>query len=234
MSDKAAILASLRADIAALEGGRSTPCSYSDRLALAEARGQRARTAQTPGAFEPDSDRMGERAGSVAASKAQEADDKTADAAYRKILRWVSVRERSSAYLRERLLKDDFALADVEEALSRAVRVCVVDDRRYADALIRMRLTAGKGLRDAEREIAELGIDPASLDAWIEHHERGRDFEVQRALAVLNRRPPRAKQAREAAFRRLVNQGFATDVASSAARQWYEEREREGDSRDHS
>ncbi len=234
MSDKAAILASLRADIAALEAERSTSCSCSDRLASAEPRDQCARTAQTPSAFEPVSDRMRERAGSVAASEAQEADDKTADEAYRKILRWVSVRERSSTYLRERLLKDDFALADVEEALSRAVRVCVVDDRRYADALIRMRLAAGKGLRDAEREIVELGIDPESLDAWVEHHKRGRDFEVQRALAVLNRRPPRAKQAREAAFRRLVNQGFATDVASSAARQWYEEREREGDSRDHS
>ncbi len=35
--------------------------------------------------------------------------------------------------------------------------------------------------------------------------------------------PPRAKQVREAAFRKLAAQGFDTDVAASAARLWYEE-----------
>ena len=42
-------------------------------------------------------------------------------------------------------------------------------------------------------------------------------------LALLRRRPPRAKRAREAAFRKLVTQGFDTDVAVTAARRWSEE-----------
>ena len=151
---------------------------------------------------------------------------KTARDAYQKILRWAAVRERSTAYLRERLLKDDFPAAVVEEALQRAMRVRAVDDRRYADALVRMKLAAGRGLRDAEREIEELGIDPATLDSWVEHERKGRDFEVGRALAALRRRPPKAKRAREAAFRRLVSQGFSTDVAASASRTWSEEQER--------
>ncbi|MFR1168675.1 MAG: regulatory protein RecX [Adlercreutzia equolifaciens] len=99
---------------------------------------------------------------------------KTARDAYQKILRWAAVRERSTAYLRERLLKDDFPAAVVEEALQRALRVQAVDDRRYADALVRMKLAAGRGLRDAEREIEELGIDPATLDSWVEHERKGR------------------------------------------------------------
>ena len=70
---------------------------------------------------------------------------KTARDAYQKILRWAAVRERSTAYLRERLLKDDFPAAVVEEALQRAMRVRAVDDRRYADALVRMKLAAGAG-----------------------------------------------------------------------------------------
>ncbi len=78
-----------------------------------------------------------------------------------------------------------------------------------------MKLAAGRGLRDAEREIEELGIDPATLDSWVEHERKGRDFEVGRALAALRRRPPKAKRAREAAFRRLVSQGFSTDVAAT-------------------
>ena len=122
--------------------------------------------------------------------------------------------------------EDDFPAAVVEEALQRAVRVRAVDDRRYADALVRMKLAAGRGLRDAEREIEELGIDPATLDFWVEHERKGRDFEVGRALAALRRRPPKAKRAREAAFRRLVSQGFSTDVAASASRTWSEEQER--------
>lgn len=149
--------------------------------------------------------------------------EKTAEEAFRKILRWASVRERSTAYVRDRLSKDEFPSEVIEEALERAVRVHAIDDRRYSDALIRMKLSAGKGLRAAEAEISELGIDPASLDTWQEHAERGRDAEVERALAVLRRRPPRAKQAREAAFRKLVGQGYATDVASTAARRWFEE-----------
>ena len=92
-----------------------------------------------------------------------------------------------------------------------------IDDRRYADALVRTRLAAGKGLRDARSEIEALGIDPESLDAWQEHAARGREAEVERALALLRRRPPRAKQVREAAFRKLAARGFDTDEETLAA-----------------
>ena len=48
-----------------------------------------------------------------------------------------------------------------------------------------------------------------------------------RALAALRRRPPKAKRAPgEAAFRRLVSQGFSTDIAATASRTWSEEQER--------
>lgn len=148
----------------------------------------------------------------------------SAQDAYQKILRIIAVRERSTAYLRERLVaKEGFPPQAAEEALQKAQRLHLVDDRRYGDALIRMRLAAGKGLRAAEQEIQELGIDPTTLDAWQEHHEQGRDAEVDRALQLLRRRPPRAKQAREAAFRKLVGQGYSTDVAATAARRWIEE-----------
>lgn len=156
-------------------------------------------------------------------SRGIDAPEKTADAAFRKILHWVSVRERSSAYVRDRLIRDEYPPDAVEEALDRAMRVHAVDDRRYSDALIRMKLAAGRGLRDAEAEIESLGIEPSSLDAWREHAERGSNAEVDRALALLRRRPPRAKHLREAAFRKLVSQGYSTDVASTAARQWSEE-----------
>ena len=217
MASKADILAALRADIAALEATSSSEEPHAQISALPHpvedvavcGKDREASCSQSLGC----PSRGEEREGAL-----NDEEGKTARDAYQKILRWAAVRERSTAYLRERLLKDDFPAAVVEEALQRAMRVRAVDDRRYADALVRMKLAAGRGLRDAEREIEELGIDPATLDSW--------DFEVGRALAALRRRPPKAKRAREAAFRRLVSQGFSTDVAASASRTWSEEQER--------
>lgn len=203
MGSKADTIADLRRALAALESG-GAPCSG---------------VVASP-AF-PCTESAPERA--EGGYGGAEGEERTADAAFRRILRWAAVRERSSAYLRDRLLKDDFAPEAIDEALARAVRAHVVDDRRYGDALIRMKLSAGKGLRSAVAEIEGLGIDSASLDAWQEHAEQGREAEVERALAVLRRRPPRAKAAREAAFRKLIGQGYDTDIAATAARLWVEE-----------
>lgn len=238
MVAKAAILADLRASMAAIERGEGSGMfaadgSCGDGRAVRGDAEEGARgavgTRDTARAVAPmaieaaGEQRASDAGGCEFEGDGRGADEKTAEAAFRKILRWVSVRERSSAYVRERLAKDEFSPEAIDEALERALRVRVVDDRRYGDALIRMKLAAGKGLRAAEAEIIELGIDPSTLDAWQEHAERGREAEVQRALALLRRRPPRAKQAREAAFRKLVGQGFPTDIASSAARLWSEE-----------
>lgn len=226
MPSKADILADLRASLAAIEAGEAVP-GEDDAPAwqgAASARDAERPAGQGRGPCRSTGVPSLEAASATfAADGAGTPEGKAADDAFRKILRWVSVRERSTAYVRERLLKDEFPPEAMEEAVARAVGCRAVDDRRYGDALIRMKLAAGRGLRDAEAEIEALGIDPASLDAWQEHAERGREAEVGRALAVLRRRPPRAKAAREAAFRKLVGQGYGTDIASTAARLWYEE-----------
>ncbi len=224
MASKADILAQLRQSVAAIERGDTAGAAVQSRDAVRTARSEVERAmgpilgSHADAALGPCS-----CSGRAQGEQAARESEKTAEAAYQKILRWVAVRERSTAYLRNRLAQDDFPVEAIDEALERALRTHAVDDRRYCDALVRMRLAAGKGLRGAEVEIAELGIDPCSLDAWQEHEARGADAEVERALGVLRRRPPRAKQAREAAFRKLVGQGYATDVAASAARRWYEE-----------
>lgn len=221
MESKADILAALRASVAAIERGEAR---YDDGGASEGAPPRSSESASHgPERVIPEEAapvrRGAEETSSMCENSGKEG-DKSADAAFRRILRWVAVRERSSAYVRDRLVKDEFSLAAVDEALERAIRVRAVDDRRYGDALIRMKLAAGRGLRDAEAEIAALGIEPSSLDAWQEHASLGPDAEIERALALLRRRPPRAKRAREAAFRKLVGQGFSTDIAATAARRW--------------
>lgn len=213
MASRADILDQLKQAVAAIERGDSLSASSPEAELPASPSPSRA----------PAPSSVGESPFAAAPTPGSCDEEPTAQEAYQKILRLISIRERSSAYLRSRLLKEEYPVASVEEALAKCQRLHLVDDRRYADALIRMRLAAGKGLREAEREIEELGIDPSTLDAWQEYSARGREAEVQRALALLRRRPPRAKQAREAAYRKLINQGYGSDIAASAARQWAEE-----------
>lgn len=230
MSSQADILNQLREAVAAIERGDGLSSASPSPSAEALARrcpGAESgmRGAPRHSTVRPSSSAKIRAAGASALDEAERPEEEvpTAQEAYQKILRIISVRERSSAYLRERLRKEEFPSQAIEEALEKAQRLYLVDDRRYGDALIRMRLAAGKGLRDAEQEIEGLGIDPTTLDAWQEHAAQGPEAERERALALLRRRPPRAKNVRDAAFRKLVNQGFSTDVAGSVARQWAEE-----------
>lgn len=235
MTSKANILAQLRGQIASIEQDRGIEfdAPAAQGASVHRPSESEGRPLSSPSLASSATRNRGAQ-GHLASPVDEEAEDipsapdeaRSAQDAYQKILRIIAVRERSTAYLRERLVtKEGFPPCAAEEALQKAQRLHLVDDRRYGDALIRMRLAAGKGLRTAEQEIQELGIDPTTLDAWQEHHERGRDAEVDRALQLLRRRPPRAKQAREAAFRKLVGQGYSTDVAATAARRWVEERD---------
>lgn len=142
--------------------------------------------------------------------------------AFSKIHRLVAVRERASEELRQRLRREGFSEEATEKALERALMSGLVDDSRFAEALVRTRLASGKGMRGIEAELEKWGIDPG---AAIAHQEEtcGEDAEVQRALEVLRRRPPKAKNQRDAAYRRLMQKGYGSSIASTAARLWNEQ-----------
>ena len=83
-------------------------------------------------------------------------------------------------------------------------------------------MAAGKGVEGVLAEIEELGLDPDELEALGEYRAAGEEVDVERALALLDRRPPRAKNKREAAYRKLIQQGFGSSTAATAARRWAE------------
>ena len=157
-------------------------------------------------------------------SEGRHSDRKARDhqAAMKKIERLCSLREQASFSLRDRLVRDGFPEEVARTAVDRAVACGLVDDARFADVLVRCRLAAGKGCAGIARELSSLGIDPDSVDAYREADAGGFDDEIRRALDVLARKPPHAKNAREAAFRKLMGKGFSSSGASSAARRWWE------------
>ena len=53
--------------------------------------------------------------------------------------------------------------------------------------------------------------------------ESGDEQEIERALALLRRKPPRSKNIQASAYRKLVTKGYSTSVASAATRRFMEE-----------
>lgn len=144
-----------------------------------------------------------------------------AERAFRKIERLACAREQASVALQRRLVREGFSEEAVCEALERACACGLVDDQRYADVLVRSRLSQGRGRQGIAAELADLGIDSDTVETFVDSDE-GHDREVERALELLERRPPQAKNKHDAAYRRLVQKGFGASVASTAARLWCE------------
>ena len=207
--------ARLRAEIAAIEKGVPKPSRAPDLPHVREeredrrpSRASRSLSASAAGG-QPSRHDAGEVDEDVRLSDP--------DAAFRKIERLCLVRERASEQLRQRLARGGFEAEAVEAALDRALACGLVDDGRFADVLVRSRLAQGRGRR---------GIDADGVEALAAADDDA--GEVDRALALLDRKPPRAKNRRDAAYRRLAQKGFSASVSSSAARLWCEANPVEG------
>ena len=211
--------ARLRAEIAAIEKGVPKPSRAPDLPHVREeredrrpSRASRSLSASAAGG-QPSRHDAGEVDEDVRLSDP--------DAAFRKIERLCLVRERASEQLRE-----GFEAEAVEAALDRALACGLVDDGRFADVLVRSRLAQGRGRRGIAAELESLGIDADGVEALAAADDDA--GEVDRAHALLDRKPPRAKNRRDAAYRRLAQKGFSASVSSSAARLWCEANPVEG------
>lgn len=152
-------------------------------------------------------------------SMQSDADRDQADSAFAKIQRLLCMREHASALLYERLLASGYEDRIASETVQHAIDCGLVSDERYADVLVRSRLSQGKGLRGIAFELEQAGIDPQTVPAYQEavFRDSGPD-ELARALSLLAAKPPKAKRIREAAYRKLVQKGYESGVAASAAR----------------
>ena len=152
-------------------------------------------------------------------SEQSDTDRDQADSAFAKIQRLLCIREHASALLHKRLIASGYDDRIASEAVQRAINCGLVSDERYADVLVRSRLSQGKGLRGIAFELEQAGIDPQTVPAYQEtlFRDSGPD-ELARALSLLAAKPPKAKRIREAAYRKLVQKGYESSVAASAAR----------------
>lgn len=145
------------------------------------------------------------------------------DDVFKKIIALANVRDRSELSMRTRLVSYGFSEEAIDAGIEKALDYGFIDDSRFADVLIRSRLAQGKGCAGIERELKENGIDPESILGWPHDYGSPDENEVDRALALLSRKPPRAKNKRDGAYRKLIQNGFSSSIASTTARLWAED-----------
>lgn len=169
--------------------------------------------------------------------------------AFEKVTRLACARERGSRELIDRLVRDGFSQEVAESAVQRALDCGLIDDTRYGAVLIRTRVAQGRGRKGIEDELERAGIAASDIPGWPEEFFSVDDFdpfrvnanaeddvvgctfgcessdeqEIERALALLRRKPPRSKNIQASAYRKLVTKGYSTSVASAATRRFMEE-----------
>lgn len=169
--------------------------------------------------------------------------------AFEKVTRLACARERSSRELVDRLVRDGFSREVAKSAVQRALDCGLIDDVRYGAVLIRTRVSQGRGRKGIEDELERAGIAASDIPGWSEEFfsvddfdpfrvnanaedgvvgcsfgsESGDEQEIERALALLHRKPPRSKNVQASAYRKLVTKGYSTSVANAATRRFMEE-----------
>ena len=135
-------------------------------------------------------------------------------------------REHSVAELRSRLSRSGLPGETIEAALTVVSEQGYLNDARYAQLLVHDRRTLdGWGVERIRERLERAGVDRDLIDATL----AGFDGASERAAALdlLRRRfvqPPADDRERQRAFGMLVRQGFESEVAYEAIREY----EREG------
>ena len=169
--------------------------------------------------------------------------------AFEKVTRLACARERGSRELVDRLVRDGFSREVAKSAVQRALDCGLIDDVRYGTVLVRTRVSQGRGRKGIVDELDRAGIAASDIPGWPEEFFSVDDFdpfrvnanaeddvvsctfgsessdeqEIERALALLHRKPPRSKNVQASAYRKLVTKGYSTSVASAATRRFMEE-----------
>ena len=140
--------------------------------------------------------------------------------AFRRLLRLVDIQERSQLQMRNKLRQKGFSSFAIDAAIERAVKANIINDERFAEMLIASRVAQGRGFSGIERELKQNGIDPDSIKGWPYDFGFDENAEVERAVDLLQSKPPRSKNLRDGAYRKLANKGYSNSVCIKAIRIW--------------
>ncbi len=142
-------------------------------------------------------------------------DEYEPEAARERALRLINYRERSRREIVDKLLADGYSQALADLVADRMVELQFVDDRRYAESIVRSKRSAGWGTRRIERALADAGVDEETVSD-VSAQPEGSEYE--RALREARKKPARDARDVQRVAARLARKGFGFEIAFSAAR----------------
>lgn len=144
------------------------------------------------------------------------------DKAYLRIVDLCSYHDFACRQMRERLLREGFPAASVDDALSRATAIGLIDDARWGEMRVCALMRKGMGCDGIRRELARYDIALEGIDGWPQAFEERYGDEMERALRMLGKGSSKSKNPRASAYARLIRKGFQPSVASRACAAWFE------------
>jgi len=139
------------------------------------------------------------------------------EAARERALRLLGYRERSAHELASKLTEDGYREAVVADVVTRFLECLLVDDRRFAESLVRGSIGGRHlGRERILRTLTEAGVDPVIIAEVVEEHVPA-EGEFARATELARRMASRVDDPRKLA-QRLIRKGYAPGVAFSAVR----------------
>lgn len=127
-------------------------------------------------------------------------------------------RDYAEKELLQRLADDGFSFDDAQEAVLYSSNIGLVSNKRFADAFVRGKVSAGWGIERIVRELARRGIDVNQLEGW-PYEYLDPDEERSRALEIASRKNVREPNAYAKLVRFLMRRGFSYGVSTSVSRE---------------
>lgn len=139
--------------------------------------------------------------------------------AFQKIQQLVAVRDRSVHEIKQRLSSLNYSQQAISIAVERALSCNYLNDERFTEVYLRSKVNRNKGLRGAKADLLAQGISESFIDECIEAFF-DMDQEELRAYQLLCQKPPRSKNKFQAAYGKLIRNGYQSSVALSATKRW--------------
>ena len=141
--------------------------------------------------------------------------------AYNRVIELCGYHDFSRAKMRERLKREGLPADAVEDAIEKAVQIGLIDDIRWGEMRASALMRRGTGKMGVVRELKENGISAHDIEGWPEAYEERFGDELERALSVLEKNPPRSKNPRASAYGKLMRKGYDASVSAQASGIWF-------------
>ncbi len=134
--------------------------------------------------------------------------------AWQRVIDMASRREYSSKEATDKLRFDGYSSACAESVVAKAQEKRIINDSRFAESFVRMKLASGWGPVRLERELSQRGVELRDVPGWPDEF-LGQDSVEDRARELLATKRIPEKNAYEKLVRFLATRGYPLSVAKS-------------------